>query len=283
MVRHRFVSGAGRNRPHGSRADSACHMHGTPIGRGGDRPDTLASTTAGRRIPEGHQRRFIAMLVMVAAGSNWLVACGNDAVDSARDPVEQGTHVIPKPGHSPAASARTGSNPYPHRTVPMSAAKALAPETQSTDAWPMKQAHPVIQGVVPAGFVLLPGGSRPAPETALEAQVQPCPPGKRRVVPHVASAEATSLLSAATRSLREAGFEVSSEEMVPADRMPRQTDLRYFRRSEQQGADDASSALARSGVGRLAPKYIEGYEHSISLRPCHYELWLVAPDVGARS
>lgn len=282
MVRHRFVSGAGRNRPHGSRADSARHTHGMPISSGGDRPDTQASTTAGCCIPGGHQRRFIAMLVMVAAGNNWLVACGNDAVDSTRE-VEQGTHVTPKPGHSPAASARTGPNPYPHRTVPMSAAKALAPETQSADTWPVKQAHPVMQGVVPAGFVLLPGGSRPAPEATLEAQVPPCPPGKRRVVPHVASAEAMSLLSVATRSLREAGFEVSSEEMVPADRMPRQTDLRYFRRSEQQGADDASSALARSGVGRLAPKYIEGHEHSISLRPCHYELWLVAPDAGARS
>ena len=283
MVRHRFVSGAGRNRPHGARADSARHTHGVPIGSGGGRPDTRASTTAGCRIPEGRQRRFIAMLVMVAAGSNWLVARGNDAVDSTRDPVEQGTHVTPKSGHSPAVSARTGPNPYPHRTVPMSAAKALTPETQSTDAWPVKQAHPVMQEVVPAGFVLLPGGNRPAAETALEAQVQPCPPGKRRLMPHVASAEAMSLLSVATRSLREAGFEVSPEEMVPADRMPRQTDLRYFRRSEQQGADDASSALARSGVGRLAPKYIEGYEHSISLRPCHYELWLVAPDAGPRS
>lgn len=277
MVRHRFVSGTGRNRPHGSRADPARHTHGMPIRSGGDRPDTLASTAAGGRIPRGCQRRFIAMLVMAAVGSNGLVACGNGAVDSTRDPVEQGTHVAPKPDHSPATSARTGSNLYRHRTAPMSAAKALTPETQSTDAWQVKQAHPIIQGVVPVGFVLLPGGSRPAPQTAPEAQVQPCPPGKRRVVPHVASTEAMALLSVATRSLREAGFEVSSEEMVPANRMPRQTDLRYFRRDEQSGAGAAATALAQAGLGRLVPKYVAGYEDSTTLRRCQYELWLVAP------
>lgn len=130
---------------------------------------------------------------------------------------------------------------------------------------------------------LLSDAERAYQRATQEPQAQACPPGQRRVVPHIASDDVRALLAAATRSLHAAGFEVPAEEVVPAARMPRQSDLRYFRRAERQGADDAATALARTGLGRPVPKYVAGYEDSKAVRPCHYELWLVTPGASPKS
>lgn len=148
---------------------------------------------------------------------------------------------------------------------------------------PLDRPDPARDAKAPSAAGLLSDAEHAFQRASQDAPVQACPPGKRRVVPHIASRDAQPLLEVAIRSLRAAGFEVRAEEVVPTDRMPRQTDLRYFRRGEQSGADAAAAALAPAGLGRLVPKYVAGYEDSTTLRRCQYELWLVAPATGPPS
>ena len=62
------------------------------------------------------------------------------------------------------------------------------------------------------------------------------------------------------------------------DRGPLVSELRYFRRSEEQEARQISEALASLGL-KLETKYISGYELSTSIRPRHYELWFSEEDL----
>ena len=75
-------------------------------------------------------------------------------------------------------------------------------------------------------------------------------------------------------ALREAGFNVMKTELLPARKLPADTEVRYFRRSEGVGALAAAAALGRAGLPNVPARLVPGYEDSRSIRPCHYELWL---------
>ncbi|HMN20008.1 MAG TPA: hypothetical protein PKA16_01300 [Ottowia sp.] len=283
MVLHRFVLGIGRSRSHSRRADSACRTPCTPIERDEDTLNRPAATAAARAAAR-RQRWRMAVLFAIAVGAAWWACRGTGAAEPARGRPEQAARRAVGPVRLPAAYAEHNFDRLPHRTARASDPRALEHPTtpRRLDLRQAERAHPVMR-VTPVGFVLRPDGAQASAGAAQEAQAQACPPGERRVVPHIASGDAMQLLQAATGSLLAAGFDVPPHEAVPAARMPRKTDLRYFRRGEQQGVDAAAAALAQSGLGRLEPKYVEGYENSTSLRRCHFELWLVVPARGPQS
>jgi hypothetical protein len=64
-------------------------------------------------------------------------------------------------------------------------------------------------------------------------------------------------------------------EVVALQKMPEQTEVRFFRKDEESGVQAAITALAQAGLAGVPAKYVRGYENSASIRPCHYELWLV--------
>jgi hypothetical protein len=57
---------------------------------------------------------------------------------------------------------------------------------------------------------------------------------------------------------------------------PRETELRYFRTSDQAKAKEVVSDLSRAGL-KASPTYVAGFEESTKIRPNHFELWLPPP------
>lgn len=57
------------------------------------------------------------------------------------------------------------------------------------------------------------------------------------------------------------------------NRGPTATELRYFRKSEEAGANEIITLLHQLSITDAKAKYIAGYEDSSSIRPRHYELW----------
>jgi conflict system STAND superfamily ATPase len=110
-------------------------------------------------------------------------------------------------------------------------------------------------------------------------QLESCPAG-RRVYPHLARGTDASILERPAAALRAAGFIVPAVQMMPPNRMPSTTDVRYFRKNDKDGADAAAAALSGTGLGKVSPRFVAGFELSRKVRPCHYELW-VAPTASA--
>src|SRR4030095_12323469 len=57
---------------------------------------------------------------------------------------------------------------------------------------------------------------------------------------------------------------------------PRETELRYFRPSEQAKAREIADELALTGL-KAPPRYVGGFEQSTKIGPNHFELWLAPP------
>ena len=57
---------------------------------------------------------------------------------------------------------------------------------------------------------------------------------------------------------------------------PRETELRYFRTTEQPKAKEIADELARTGL-KATPRYVGGFEQSPEIRLNHFELWLAPP------
>jgi hypothetical protein len=72
-------------------------------------------------------------------------------------------------------------------------------------------------------------------------------------------------------------LERSASVVVPSvqrvDVGPSATELRYFKRVEEQEARQIASALSSLGL-KVETKYVEGFESSTKIRPRHYELWI---------
>lgn len=101
-----------------------------------------------------------------------------------------------------------------------------------------------------------------------------CPDG-RRLYPQIGDKGDLALIDKISPSLRRANFIVLNTEVLEARKMPRATEVRYFRTADEDGAIAATVALARSGIQGVPARYVKGYEDSKSIRACHYELWLV--------
>ncbi len=56
-----------------------------------------------------------------------------------------------------------------------------------------------------------------------------------------------------------------------------QTELRFFRKSEEAEANEITSFLKEMNVPNAVAKYVPGFENSTSLRSRHYEIWF-SPD-----
>jgi hypothetical protein len=108
-------------------------------------------------------------------------------------------------------------------------------------------------------------------------EAEQCPAG-RRLYPQVGERSDLDLVDRLAPALRRDGWIVLRTEVVEARRMPRRTELRYFRRAEARIAAEAAASLTKSGLSALTPVYVPNYEESDKLRPCHFELWLVAGD-----
>lgn len=102
---------------------------------------------------------------------------------------------------------------------------------------------------------------------------QDCPAG-RRLYPQVGSEADLAVVERVKPALREAGFNVMKAELLPARKLPADTEVRYFRNAEGVGALAAAAALRRAGLPNVPARLVPGYEDSRSIRPCHYELWL---------
>lgn len=113
-------------------------------------------------------------------------------------------------------------------------------------------------------------------KTAVQAASAPadCPAG-RRLYPQVAGKAQLADIEPLVTTLRAEGFIVPRTDVVGTEKMPNSTEVRYFRKSDEGWALAATAVLAKAGLPGVPARYVRGYEDSTSVRPCHYELWLV--------
>lgn len=67
-------------------------------------------------------------------------------------------------------------------------------------------------------------------------------------------------------------------EMV-GKRSPSNSELRYFRKAEQDRAQQIVDQMRRSGA-EIGLTYVRGHEDSNKIRPLHFELWLTDNSLG---
>ncbi|MBY0440221.1 MAG: hypothetical protein K2W80_18715 [Burkholderiales bacterium] len=77
------------------------------------------------------------------------------------------------------------------------------------------------------------------------------------------------------RRLREQGLIVPGIELVTAARALRRTDVRYYRKADQQAAQAIVDRLAAMGVPAVL-NYLSRYEDSNTVRPNNFEIWFAA-------
>jgi hypothetical protein len=111
-------------------------------------------------------------------------------------------------------------------------------------------------------------------EQALTAvnQLTTCPAGQR-LYPQIAQGSDRAVVDAVAKALRAKGFIVPRIEQVSPEKMPTNTEVRYFRKHEIGGAELALDTLRAAGM-QVSANYVAGYEDSATIRPCHYELWI---------
>jgi hypothetical protein len=51
------------------------------------------------------------------------------------------------------------------------------------------------------------------------------------------------------------------------------TEVRYFRRSEEREATDIASILLKGGLQKVLATYVPGYGNSTKIRSRHFEIW----------
>ena len=112
-------------------------------------------------------------------------------------------------------------------------------------------------------------------ETAVNVvgQLQACPDG-RRLYPQIAQGSDPGVINDLRATLRAKGFIVPRIEEVASANVPKSTEVRYFRKSESDGANLAVETLKAAGLPDVSAIYVEKYENSNKIRPCHYELWI---------
>ncbi|MCE2946716.1 MAG: hypothetical protein ACK515_09075 [bacterium] len=123
------------------------------------------------------------------------------------------------------------------------------------------------------------------PKAQLEAAVDSAwggqnPPAQwvPRVYMQIVAAEDRAWAGEIARRLREGGLIVPGIELVAKHSNLSRSDVRYFRKADQAGAQAIVDRLAAMGVTAV-PSYVTGYEDSSSVRPNQFEIWFRA---GAR-
>jgi hypothetical protein len=113
------------------------------------------------------------------------------------------------------------------------------------------------------------------------ATAEACPISPRAYV-HIASADDRPVAKNLARIIEQQGYTVPGIQVVSTPRSV--SEVRYFRKGEQSGAEKLASALRSAGLPDVRSSYIEGYENSARIRPCHYEVWFapgIRPGSGA--
>ena len=104
-----------------------------------------------------------------------------------------------------------------------------------------------------------------------------------RIYIHITSEQQRAITLEIARKLIEEGFVIPGpkvqkpEDFVPIIQVqngPNRTEVRFFRKDEQEDADDILTILKESGLADAVGKYIPGYEESKQIRPKHYEIWI---------
>lgn len=88
-------------------------------------------------------------------------------------------------------------------------------------------------------------------------------------------------LGSLSKLLSSVGYKVLPPDGVSSERVPRSTEVRYYRKSDAREAAQIVSLLGSWGVAKARAKYLVGFENSTSVRPKHFEIWLSADAFGA--
>jgi hypothetical protein len=77
------------------------------------------------------------------------------------------------------------------------------------------------------------------------------------------------------QKLKEQQFDVPGIEMLDVGPTTN-TEVRYFRKSEENGANDIVRILQSLDVQNVSAKYISGYGNSTKVKSKQYEIWFAA-------
>lgn len=97
---------------------------------------------------------------------------------------------------------------------------------------------------------------------------------KPRIYIHLQDTSQTNLAKKIANTLQQLGFLVPKAEIL-VDNGPTHTQVRYFRKKEQQEAEDIVNILKKQyELNNTITNYLSGYESSDRVRPRQYEVWL---------
>jgi hypothetical protein len=220
---------------------------------------------------------LVVVLVLLLGLSLWAVSERQRAVAAQRDAVAaQRTAEQARRDAEEALAAQRQSSEQAQRQY---AEKRVLEQTRDTAAAKVQEASRLLESNQPdkrsQANVLLTEANRAYKSTPpAPAPAAACPDG-RRIYPQVGDAADRDDVDRVAPALREAGFIVPRTEVVVRSKMPSSTEVRYFRRNEEEGAIWATVALSKAGLRGVPARYVAGSENSAAIRPCHYELWLV--------
>ena len=92
-----------------------------------------------------------------------------------------------------------------------------------------------------------------------------------RIYMHVEGSSEKKAAEKVENVLQNNGWVVPSIERV-GSKSPRQSQLRYFKKSEKSKAEEIHEILVENGVPTLLT-YLGGYEDTNNIRPMHFEIW----------
>jgi hypothetical protein len=109
-----------------------------------------------------------------------------------------------------------------------------------------------------------------------QSKAEPATPAdlRPRIYSQVQTEAQEQQLTPVLRAMSEKGYLTPKVARVSVG--PRETELRYFRTSDQAKAKEIVSDLSRAGL-KAKPTYVGGFEESTKIRPNHFELWLPPP------
>lgn len=116
---------------------------------------------------------------------------------------------------------------------------------------------------------------------AVDAQLAADPAAAQllpRVYLHIVSQADRAAADQVAKQLGAAGFIVVSTEYVPAAATLRVSDVRYYKKAEQAGAERIAAVLKELGV-QLRLNYLN-LENNTRVRPNHFEVWFAAGGAG---
>lgn len=102
-----------------------------------------------------------------------------------------------------------------------------------------------------------------------------------RIYIHIRSESQKRKTRQIAENLKEKGYDVPGIEIM-VDKGPRNTQVRYFRNSEENEAAEFVDILKELGVKDVKIQYIKGYEISPVVRRRNYEIWFGHSSLGER-